>query len=287
MARKYYCLISGLAEYTLESDHKGFDAVALRNEIAESLSAKDRERLRLFYLFYDIENIIHVLNGKNTYNVLGYYTPEELAEECKNPVTLPKPIARVIALHTGTNKELTETDSGDEDTAPANVEAALWEAYYGLCTKSSCSFIREWYGFDNTLRNICAAFTARSKSMPIAEQLVGHNEVTEALSHSSASDFGLRNEIEYIEQIVSLLEMKNIIEKEHRLDLIRWNKADELTTFDYFDINNILAYLVKVNIIHRWVALDRKRGEEMLRTLIRELSDREILDRAEKQETKE
>ena len=81
--------------------------------------------------------------------------------------------------------------------------------------------------------------------------------------------------------------MKNIIEKEHRLDLIRWNKADELTTFDYFDINNILAYLVKVNIIHRWVALDRKRGEEMLRTLIRKLSDREILDRAEKQETKE
>lgn len=285
MARKYYCLVSGLAEYTLESDHKGFDAVALRDEIAESLSAKDRERLRLFYLFYDVENIIHVLNGKNTYNVLGYYSPEALAEECKNPVTLPKPIARIVAAQTGTNKELLEEETENEDEAPANVEAALWEAYYKLCERSSCGFIRAWYAFDNTLRNVCAAFTARSKSMPIAEQLVGHNEITESLSHSSASDFGLRNEIEYIEQVVSLLEMKNIIEKEHRLDMIRWNKTDELTTFDYFDINNILAYLVKVNIIHRWVALDRKRGEDMLKTLIRELSDREILDKAEQRET--
>lgn len=285
MARKYYSLVSGLAEYTLESDRKGFDALALRAEIEEVLSDKDRRRLRLFYLFYDVENLINRINGKSAFNVLGNYTPEELEEECGNPDTLPREIARTAAAFLGESERTSRSEwAPSAEEASARAETALWEAYYGLCAASDNRFIRQWYGFDKTLRNVCAAFTARSKSLPISEQLVGADDITEALSHSSASDFGLRGELEYVEQVVSLLETKNILEKEHRLDMIRWNKADELTTFDYFGLNNILAYLAKANIIHRWVALDRKRGEETLRRLIRELSDREILEKAEKRQ---
>ena len=103
------------------------------------------------------------------------------------------------------------------------------------------------------------------------------------LAQSSAADFGLRGEIEYIDSIVALLEMKNMLEKEQRLDQIRWAKATELTDFDYFNVNTLLGDLAKVNIIHRWLSLDRKRGEEMLQKLLGELSDKSIIQRAESQ----
>lgn len=292
MAKQYYTLVAGLVEYTLESDRKGFDAPALRDEISAELSPGDRQTVRLFYAYYDVTNLISALNGKNTFNALGNLTPEEIAEEiAMKPAEtdgpfvskLPVPVAAALRAYRGPEDE--ETDPEDENRIDTGrpLEAALWEAYYAACAESPCRFLRQWYAFDNTLRNITTAYIAREKHLPIAEQLVGRDEVTEALSRSSAADFGLRNEIEYLEQVVALLDMKNIIEKEHQLDLIRWKKADELSTFNYFDINLILAYLAKVNIIHRWVALDPVRGREMFDALIAELTDGEALKRAETQ----
>lgn len=289
MSREYYCLISGLVEQTLESDHKGFDAVELRDRIIEELSPDDIASAHILYAFYDVENIIANLNGKSAFNLLGNLSQEEIAgsdepddESNSEEQPLIKSLRRVIDIYKDPeSSEVTEDESQDLSIP---IEKALWNCFYSQAERSSCRFIKEWFSFDKTLRNVCAAFTARSKGLEITPQLVGNDEVVDALSKSSAADFGLKNEIEYIEPIISILEMQNIVEKEHRLDLIRWNKAEELTTFDYFNINTILAYMVKVNIIHRWAALDRRRGEQMLKKLIEELSQKEILKKAEEQE---
>lgn len=278
MGRKYYYLVSGLTEMTLESDRKGFDAVALRDEIASEVSPRDREYIKMLYTFYDVENLIHAIKGRSTYNVLGNLSREEIEEELKNPEKLPESIGNVIRAYIKTSKEDEDEEEDKKIDTSRPVESALWEAFYTECAKSGNDFIRNWFDFDKTLRNIYTAYTARAKSLPIAEQLVGHDEVTEALSRSSAADFGLKNEIEYIDDIISLLDMKNILKKENRIDRIRWNKAEELTTFDYFDVDVILAYLVKVNIIHRWVALNPQYGREMFDRLIAELINKERLE---------
>ena len=48
--------------------------------------------------------------------------------------------------------------------------------------------------------------------------------------------------------IAAVNDEANLVEKEHKIDLIRWNEATELATFDYFDINTILSYLARVNM---------------------------------------
>lgn len=298
MAGNYYCLVSGLTEYSLESGHKGFDASAIRDQIKKSVSSGDREHIRTLYTFYDIENLISHRNGKHECNVLGNLTQDEIIhalegddtavdtkqEEAVPMRTLPAYLQDVVDAYRlkGHENESEEEPKMDTDKP---FEKAIWEAFYLHCSTSKCRFIREYFTFDNTLRNISAAFIARSGGMPIAPQLVGNNEITTALSRSASADFGLRNEIEYVDSIINLLEMRNIIEKEHRIDDIRWDKADEIATFDYFNIDFLLSYLVKVNIIHRWVALDRKLGEAMLERLLGELSDKDILARAENGET--
>jgi hypothetical protein len=97
--------------------------------------------------------------------------------------------------------------------------------------------------------------------MPMQEQLVGWDEEIELFVKNNLPDFGLRRELALGEQIFNLLdENTNILEREFRFDEIRWQMADELTTFNYFDIDKVLAYLAKADILERWLKLDKERG---------------------------
>ena len=98
------------------------------------------------------------------------------------------------------------------------------------------------------------------------------------LQRSSAADFGLRGELPYIDGVIAAVnEEGNLIEKEHKIDAIRWNQAAELAQFDYFDLDAILSYLVRVNIVARWTQLDAARGRAMFDRLMAELDGRRLI----------
>ena len=68
--------------------------------------------------------------------------------------------------------------------------------------------------------------------------------------------------------------------EERKLDLIRWDMASELSVFDYYDVNAVLAYLVKANMVARWSRLDRKFGREIFERLRGELDGRELINKS-------
>lgn len=277
MGKNYYSLVAGLREYSLEADNKGFDAPAIVAEVREQLSGRDAGYLALFYTFYDIENILSILGGRTRFSELGNFSREELEAEVKAPERLPRFIADVLLAYA--HPEDAEYDAVDRTRA---IEKALYTAYYDECRRSRCRFIREWYEFDRNVRNVSAAYTAKRLGLPVADQIVGGGYVAEAIARSSAADFGLRGELEYIDRIMAAVaEEGNLLDKEHMIDLVRWETADELTTFDYFDIDHILGYLVKVNLVHRWATLDPKYGREMFQRLIASLRSDQVLERAE------
>ncbi len=278
--RNYYCLVSGLKEFALEADNKGFDARLVIAEIREALSRRDRGYLDLFYMFYDIENLISIRSGNSRLSSLGLFTAEELAEELKHPVRLPAFARRVIEAYL-------EPEANEHEDIDTNDRfgRSLYAAYYGECARSRCRFLREWSEFDRNLRNLTAALSSRSKGLAVADAVVGTDDVAQTLMRSSAADFGLKGELGYIDQVMAAVaDNGNLLEKEHRIDLIKWNMAEELAVFDYFNINGILSYLVKVNLVHRWATLNAARGREMFEKLIESLGGRELIDRAEKEE---
>ena len=273
-ASDYYCLVAGLREYALEADTKGFDARALIEEILEGVSARDARQVCLLYGYYDCDNLSCVHAGRTAYNPLGLLTREELEEELKSPKRLPEPLARVIRAYADPEGE----DAEEVDTAQP-FDRTLFGAYYALCEGTGCRFLREWSAFDRTLRNIAAAISARVVSRPVEEVLVGGGDVVEQLQRSSAADFGLRGELPYIDAVLAAVnEEQNLLEKEHKIDRIRWREAEELSTFDYFDINAILSYLVRVNLVARWSRLDAARGRELFARLIGALDARELIE---------
>ena len=104
--------------------------------------------------------------------------------------------------------------------------------------------------------------------------------VVAQLQRSSAADFGLRGELTYVDAILAAVnDEQNMVEKEHKIDLIRWEHAGELVPFDYFNINAILSYLVKINIVARWALLDPKRGRAMLDRIMAELDGKELVNK--------
>ena len=274
-AKNYYCLVAGLREYALDADVKGFDARAIREEILEELTAADAREVRLLYGYYDCENLIARFGGRSAYNPLGSLTSDEIGEALQNPDLLPAEMAGVVRAYRNP-----ESEEAEELDMSRSFESNLLEAYYRTCARAKSRFLREWSTFDRTLRNIAAAVAARAAGRDVERVTVGEDDVTEQLRRSSASDFGLRGELSYVDAVIAAVnDEPNLLEKEHKIDLIRWNESLELTVQNYFDIDAVLAYLVRVNIVARWTLLDRERGRELFEELLRSLDAKEKINK--------
>lgn len=272
---QYYCLVAGLREYTLDADTKGFDPASIVADILGEVSAKDAAAVRLLYGYYDCENLAALRAGRKPRNPLGNLAPDELEEELRHPVRLPRRVADVVRAYGDP-----EGEEAEERDMNVRFEAALFEAYYAECARSSSRFLREWSLFDRNLRNIAAAVGARAAGRATDEAVVGGGDVAAQLRRSSAADFGLRGELPCVDAVIAAVnEEANLLEKEHKLDLIRWNEAVELASFDYFDINAVLSYLVRVNIVARWTRLSERTGREMFARLLDGLDGKELINK--------
>lgn len=279
--KNYYCLVAGLREYTLDADTKGFDAKAIVEEILEELSSADEKAVRLLYGYYDCENLIACRAGRASYNTLGNIPAEELEAELTDPKLLPSRMARVVkAFAVAADDQAEENEYAKGLDLSVGFERLLLEAYFEECAHSSSSFLKAWAAFDRTLRNISAAAVARTQDRAIDTVTVGNGDVVEALERSSAADFGLRGELPYIDAVIAAVnDESNMVEKEHKIDLIRWEQAIDLAAQSYFDINAILSYLVRVNIVARWAKLDQQRGREMFSRILSELDSKELINK--------
>lgn len=274
--RNYYSLVAGLKEYALEADNKGFDAREIIETIRCELSLGDRRTLELFYGSCDVANLIGLRSGKTNFSPLGNFSREELEQALEGKFRLPSYLADVVAAYADPEGE--EAERMDM-TRP--FERNLYESYYRACAASKCRFLREWSDFDRTLRNVCAAYSARRSGVAPETVVVGHDDITDSLSRSSASDFGLKGELEYLDDVVAAVsDERNLLEKERKIDRIRWRMSDELAISNYFDMAAILSYLVKVNLVERWFSLDEATGRRLYDKLLTTLSGSELIDRA-------
>ncbi len=266
---QYYSLVAGLKEYSLDVETKGFDAKAIVEEVMEGVSAKDAKSVKLLYTYYDCENIISFRSARLAHNPLGNLTREQIEDKDVCAELLPETMSEVLYAY---------ADGSADSTI--SFEKALFGAYYVECAASSSSFLRKWAETDRNLRNISAAITARSKSIPVEDVVVGGGYVVDQIIKSSAADFGLRGEFSYIDGLISAInDEPNMLEKEHKIDLMRWDEATDMLSFDYFNLNMILSYLVKVNIVARWAMLDPKRGREMFDAMVGGLSAKDMINK--------
>ena len=131
----------------------------------------------------------------------------------------------------------------------------------------------DWFDFNLTVNNVLIALTARKYKLDIAPHIVGDTVVCDALRTSNARDFGLSGSIDYWEQLAKAGETEDLVEREKKIDQLRWNWLEEHSTFKYFTVERIIVFFQQLSIIERWMPLDKDRGNQMFRSIIAALKD--------------
>lgn len=117
--------------------------------------------------------------------------------------------------------------------------------------------LREWKTFDMSCRNETTRLRAAKKSKDPAQYIRGENypdPFTAGFAHGAAGQ-------------------ADPLEAEIYLDRIRWEKLEELEKNHYFDIEYLVAYALKLQILERWDRINSVGGDEAVQILVQGLPE--------------
>lgn len=260
--QNYYFLVAGLPDVTIEQGKLQYGTAEFREELKSGLGKTDYGYLQLLFLAEDNSNLLTLLLKENRpLSHKGVYEPEFIAEELKEPLQLKPYMLQFIESFRAETRLYPNLSYENELTT-------LWFEEL-LATKND--FLRDWFTFELNLKNVLLVLAARKNGLPYEHQIIGNNSVAEIIRKSNARDLGISAEWPWIEKVLQIVETEDILMREKAIDLLRWNYLDELNTFNYFTVEVLMAYYIKLGIIERWLGLDQPTGEEMFRRLLGEL----------------
>lgn len=110
---------------------------------------------------------------------------------------------------------------------------------------------REWKRFDTSLRNEIARARAVKQAKDPAKHIRGENypdPFVSGFAHWAVSQ-------------------NSPLEAELYLDRVRWEKIEELERGHYFDIEYLITYALKIQILERWDRIGSEGGMQALQEL--------------------
>jgi hypothetical protein len=127
-------------------------------------------------------------------------------------------------------------------------------------------FIREYFLFDLNVRNAKVKYLNAALGRPAGKDVLTFSEETP----QSVLD-AVEAEFEEAAALETVFNLGDILSRERGIDDLMWDKISALTTFHYFDIEVILGFVAKLNIVARWFRLDEQTGREMFKKLVDEV----------------
>ncbi|HPF64016.1 DUF2764 family protein [Lentimicrobium sp.] len=256
---KYYYLVAGLPEITLEQGKLQFSTEQLREELKQDLSPEDFRLFEMLFLAEDNSNLLSLLLKEDRpLSAKGVYQPEMLAAEIKEPRTLMNYMRLFIESLSAENRLY-------PSLSPQNELTLL---YYREMLEVKNNFMRSWFGFELNLRNVLLVLSAKKNGLPYENQVIAANSLADSMRRSSARDLGLASEWPWIDRLLQIIEIPDLLQREKAIDMLRWNFLDEQNTFNYFTVEVLIAFYIKLGIIERWLRLDPATGEELFRNLL-------------------
>lgn len=271
---KYYCLISSLPELNIDESKLAYTIESFKEEIYPQLSEKDKSLIDLFYLKYDNINFLKLIQDKEAdIDEKGLYKSSdfiELMDSIKNEDNIATKLPKYFK--TFYIEYLEKSENGNK-SSHHELEDKLSALYYDYAMKCSNKFISSWFELNLNINNILVAYTARKYKLEIANNIVGNTAVCKALRKSTARDFGLSYSLDYIDSLIRISEMTDLVDKEKKIDLLKWNWLEDKSFFEYFTIDRIFVFLMQIDILQRWSSLDKDAGNKTFREIINKLKN--------------
>ena len=266
----YYCLVAGLPDISLDDGKLSYSVSDFKAELYPDLSAQDRKLIDLFYLKFENMAILKLLKNKDTViEDKGNFSAEELLqliEAVREGDTPDKKYPSYLVNFVSQYLQLSQ----DELYRADDLLAAL---YYSYGMSSNNAFIASWFEFNLNLNNILAALAARKYKMEVSSVIVGATSICEQLRTSNARDFGLNETLEYFEALQRIADIEELVEREKKVDMLKWKWLEDESFFHYFTIERIFVFLMQLEMIERWISLDKEKGNELFRKMIQDLKN--------------
>ncbi len=248
---KYYFLVTYLPDI-----HRDDKKIKLRFgdllEERENIAPADWRQVELVLLARDVLLLERLLNSKDVDVEHTCYTKEYWVDQVKAPKEAPPFLEEFL-------KEVK-----DEGFGPSEVDRLYGIYYNHILEEASSSLLGDYFRFEKDLRNILAAIRARRLGLSPADVLLGEGELVEQLGRSSADDFGLGQDMPWMDR---LLESKDPLQLEDVVEEILWEYIEERIQQNHFEFDVVLAYLLRLQLLEKRLALSEERGMEIVRQL--------------------
>ena len=270
----YYCYIAGMPDIQIDNQKSIPAQEEILDELKQILSRGDMALLNLLRLKYDNANLLKFMENRNAeLNPLATLSAQDWSElieiidnsDEQNPPRDGRLLKYILDFYTTLRDENSETAIGFKE----DFLAALYYKYGMQCKNK---FVADWFEFNLNINNILTALTCRKYGWDIKSAIVGDNVVAETIRTStSARDFNLKGEIDYFDTLLSISETANLLERERRIDSLKWNWLEEQTFFCSFSIERVLSFWLRCELMHRWDNLSMEEGAEIFRQMINDL----------------
>lgn len=259
----YYCFIAGLPEIFWDDRKLSLSVDEFREQAEVYLSKKDLDLLNLFFLPNDNIQVLRLLNKLEPAGDLRTVHPLGILEdELIEPENLPSYLCEFIE------------DSKEEhlkyEQGPENVLSCM---YYDYMIASGNKFVSRYAEFSMNLKNLVTALNCRKYGLPIEKEVIGENDFAVALRTVNTKDFGLSMDYPFVEKVIALMETNNLVDREKGLDMLIWNFLDEEVVFEYFSIEKVLSFMLKLIILERWSKMSSESGRKVFMEMIREFRE--------------
>jgi Protein of unknown function (DUF2764) len=258
MATNYYFLASILPDLQIgippEIDFRQFTFLLDTN-----LSKNDDERIRVIRRYYDIQNIRSFWR-KEPQSYRGNHDEVALEDALLTQSALPSYVFDFMQEY-------------DSVTDRLHHFAFLIASYFKTEIENTDGFLHEYLIFQRELRLVLTALRSKKLGRDLLVELQYEDPdddlVMQIIAQKDAKNY---------EPPENFSELKPLFDEhsEQPLELhkalveFQFQKVDELLGIDFFTINRILAYLVKLIFVEKWLELDKKKGMQLVDTIVKD-----------------
>lgn len=254
---EYYYLLSGLPDLKLEDTKESVSTRELHDMIAEQddVTARDRRLLELFFLTGDCKNLLVLLEnnlaelpygGNWNKTELQEMIADALEDEFEDDPRFPPFMASFV-------REYFEK----KDAADYFPEDRLMLRYWNWLKEKGTGLVKRWATLNLDIANTLTALICEKQGWAVEQYTYGYDalEVDPAL----------------LARLKDIAADSDPVQKERRIDALKWVWLEDETFMEPFDVNALYAYLLKAGMLERWIMLDPEQGKARFKELIENL----------------
>lgn len=239
--REYHCQIAALPELSFDPLIKSVRPGDFLSEISPYLHQAHLNWLNMLMMTEGHESILeYFITGSTEDEKTMLYNLDWLDPESDQFCMLPAYLQRFSLNY------------WKKESDPGILEIGLLDEYYGYLRQSGNGFIEKWAALELNIRNYLTAKKCEEFSISKQTQLVGSGESVERLVEFQTLHKEVQIEWPLASVLDKTLENDNLLKREIAIDQLKWDLIDEMNLFNYFSIEIILGYAIKLLILHRW-----------------------------------